>query len=411
VDLLLHHRTFYGYNKHEVDVMSDKPWGTLVGVRPAKQLHKLIDQEMDYQTAFQRMHEETKISPEKFSLLWRVCQKERPILAECSQRHLFSVYIGVPFCPTRCLYCSFPSHSLTELGALRTQFTESLLEEIAETGALTQELGLQPYTVYFGGGTPTALNAAELEKIILALRRAFPGSWREFTIEAGRPDTLTPEHLTVLSKYGVNRLSVNPQTMHQLTLDRIGRCHTPADIVQAVRAVRKTGIKVLNMDLIVGLPGENRQMVEESLRQVLDLKPENITLHVFSRKRASRYDKEQDSFPLPEAELVREMHAAAVAMLEAHGYQPYYLYRQRQILGGLENIGYALPGCECVYNIAMIEERHHILGLGGGATSKFIYPDFSLQNVSTPKDVRMYLERRTALVQRRAEELKNALNR
>ncbi|HZK25486.1 MAG TPA: radical SAM protein, partial [Oscillospiraceae bacterium] len=253
------------------------PWGTLVGVRPAKQLHKLIDQKLDYQAAFSRMHAATKISKEKFFLLWQVCQKERAILEESTNPQLFSVYVGIPFCPTRCLYCSFPSHSLTELGSLRSQFTTSLLQEIAATGALTQAFGMHTYTVYLGGGTPTALNPRELEKIILALRQAFPGSWREFTIEAGRPETLTAEHLEVMIKHGINRISVNPQTMHQITLDRIGRCHSPADIVEAVEAVRKAGISILNMDLIIGLPGEEQKMVKESVQQVLDLHPENIT--------------------------------------------------------------------------------------------------------------------------------------
>ncbi|NLZ39129.1 MAG: coproporphyrinogen dehydrogenase HemZ [Firmicutes bacterium] len=390
--------------------MTEKPWGTLVGVRPAKQLHRLLDQGMNYETAFAQMHAESKISPEKFSLLWQVCQKERPILAESSQPHLFSVYVGIPFCPTRCLYCSFPSHSLTELGSFRKQFIATLLEEIVATGALTQELNLQPYTVYFGGGTPTALNAEELDTIISALRQAFPGTWCEFTIEAGRPDTLTAEHLEVMSQHGVNRISINPQTMHQATLNRIGRRHTPEDIIHAMQAVRRTKIDIINMDLIVGLPGEKPKLVQASVQQVLALSPENITLHVFSRKRASRYAKNEELFPLPDKDKIIEMHGIATTLITEQGYQPYYLYRQRDILGGLENIGYALPGSECLYNIVMIEERHHILGLGGGASSKFIRPDFSLKNISSPKDVRMYIERCPQLLQLREHELRKVIS-
>ncbi|NLZ93350.1 MAG: coproporphyrinogen dehydrogenase HemZ [Firmicutes bacterium] len=390
--------------------MTDKPWGTLVGVRPAKQLHRLLDQGINYEDAFVQMHKENIISAEKFALLWQVCQKERPILAESSRPHLFSIYVGVPFCPTRCLYCSFPAHSLSELGSLRKQFIAALLQEIAATGNLTQEFKLQPYTVYFGGGTPTALHAAELETIIIALRQAFPGTWREFTIEAGRPDTLTADHLAVMKQYGVNRVSVNPQTMHQETLNRIGRRHSPEDIVYAMQAVREAKIDIINMDLIIGLPGENTKLVQASVQQVLALSPENITLHVFSRKRASRYAQKEELFSLPDTNSIVEMHTTATTMITKQDYHPYYLYRQRDILGDLENIGYALPGCECLYNIAMIEERHHILGLGGGATSKFIRPDFSLKNLSSPKDVRMYIERVPQLLRLRELELKKSLS-
>ncbi|MCR3920929.1 MAG: coproporphyrinogen dehydrogenase HemZ [Firmicutes bacterium] len=384
--------------------MINKPWGTLAGVRPAKLIHRLLDQGLDYTAALRIMQEQRKMSQSKFDLLWNICQVERPFVVESSQPHLFSLYVGIPFCPTRCLYCSFPSHSLTELGKLRGQFIDALLQEIAETGALTQRLGLQPYTVYIGGGTPTSLTAEELERIIMALTIAFPSRWREFTVEAGRPDTLTSAHVDMMAKHGVNRVCVNPQTMHQQTLDLIGRRHSPEDIITAVAAIRQVNIKVLNMDLIVGLPGEDSKMVEESMRQLITLAPENVTLHVFSRKRASRYNEVQADFTLPSPAAVVEMHNMATAVL-AQQYRPYYLYRQREILGGLENIGYAMPGTECGYNIAMIEERHHIIGLGGGASSKYIRPDFTLKNMSSPKDVRIYLQRLDELSKRREVEL------
>ena len=246
----------------------------------------------------------------------------------------------------------------------------------------------------------------ELERIITALKEAFPGSWREFTVEAGRPDTITVEQISLLSNLGVDRISVNPQSMHDQTLQAIGRCHTVDDIEEAVSLVRRYGIRTLNMDLIIGLPGENTALFSESMQKVLALAPENITLHVFSPKRASRYRREPEKYSLPPAEEAAKMHKTALKLLKQHHYEPYYLYRQRNILAGLENIGFAQPGRECLYNIVMIEERHHILGLGGGATSKIINPDLTLTNIATPKDVRMYMQRMPELLTRREKSLR-----
>ncbi|NLM47080.1 MAG: coproporphyrinogen dehydrogenase HemZ [Firmicutes bacterium] len=390
--------------------MQRKPWGTMVGVRPSKQLHKLLDAGLAYEEAYASMHAQYQISEEKFALLWHVCQKERLIMQESSRPDLFSVYVGIPFCPTRCLYCSFPSHSLAELGKLRSPFVESLLAEIAETGKLAAGLGLKPYTVYLGGGTPTSLAPAELAAVLFALREAFPGRWRELTVEAGRPDTITEEHLECMRRFGVDRISINPQSMHDKTLAIIGRKHSSEDIRQAVAMVRRAGIPVLNMDLILGLPEENTDMVAESVSQTMALEPENITVHTFSRKRASRYNLESTAYNLPGTDEIIAMQKTAYELL-ATRYEPYYLYRQRDILGGLENTGFAIPGHECIYNVVMIEERHHILGLGGGATSKIINPDLTLQNIATPKDVRMYLERLPQLLTKRSAALRAALTR
>ncbi len=386
--------------------MQPKPWGVLVGVRPSKQIHRLIDRGFSRNEALEFMQREFGLQEEKFALLWQICLREKPVLEESSNPQLFSIYVGIPFCPTRCFYCSFPSHSLAELGKLRTPFVETLLQEIHATGLLTESLGMKPYTVYLGGGTPTCLLPGELERIITALKEAFPGSWREFTVEAGRPDTITVEQISLLSNLGVDRISVNPQSMHDQTLQAIGRCHTVDDIEEAVSLVRRYGIRTLNMDLIIGLPGENTALFSESMQKVLALAPENITLHVFSPKRASRYRREPEKYSLPPAEEAAKMHKTALKLLKQHHYEPYYLYRQRNILAGLENIGFAQPGRECLYNIVMIEERHHILGLGGGATSKIINPDLTLTNIATPKDVRMYMQRMPELLTRREKSLR-----
>ncbi|WP_083798739.1 coproporphyrinogen dehydrogenase HemZ [Dethiobacter alkaliphilus] len=392
------------YNTGEVFSVTNKPWGRMVGVRPAKQLHTLLDKGFDYEAAFEYMHSKHGISKEKFDLLWRVAEVERPILSESSRPGLFSVYVGIPFCPTRCLYCSFPSHSLKELGKLRGQFVDTLLWEIEETAKMAAKYKLNPYTVYVGGGTPTALSPTDLKRVLSALREAFPGVLREFTVEAGRADTLTDEHLAVLSHHQVSRVSVNPQTMHGKTLELIGRCHSAEDVDRAARKVKQAKIPVLNMDLIVGLPGEDALMVRESMEQIMALAPENITLHVFSPKRASRFSEDRRQFTLPADAEVAAIHRMATEMLEKK-YKPYYLYRQRDILGGQENIGFCLPGYECVYNIVMIEERHHIFGLGGGATSKIIRSDGTFMNLSNPKDVRIYIERVKDMVIGRQAEL------
>jgi len=384
--------------------MGELPWGRLAGVRPSKQLHRLLDEGLNYTEASTRMQTTHEISNEKFELLWQVALTARPVVAESSQPDLFSVYIGIPFCPSRCLYCSFPAYSLRELGVWRKQFLDTLLCEITTTGQLAKQLALRPYSFYVGGGTPTSLTPAELDSILSALRLAFPGPVREYTVEAGRPDTITPEQLAVLKKHGVTRISVNPQTMHNQTLEKIGRCHSVADAHRAVSRVQAAAFPVLNMDLILGLPGENEAMVRKSVQEILSLSPSNITLHMFSRKRASLFSEEQERFPLPDKSLATAMYRTATTLLR-HKYLPYYLYRQREILSDMENIGYCLPGTECVYNIAMIEERQHILGLGCGATSKFIYQDLSLKNLCSPKDMRTYIEKAAELCRRREFEL------
>jgi oxygen-independent coproporphyrinogen III oxidase len=390
--------------------MIEKPWGRLAGVRPLKPLHKLLDEGFDYEASFNSMQKQYGISEKKFDLLWRVAAVERPVLLESSDPGLFSVYIGIPFCPTRCLYCSFPSHSLQDLGELRSLFVDTLISEITSTGSLVKSLGIQPYSIYLGGGTPTSLTASELDRVLDALHTSIPGRCRELTVEAGRPETLSGAHFEILNKHQVGRISVNPQSMHSVTLHTIGRCHSPGEVVTAVKDARLTGIPVVNMDLIVGLPGEDTSMVVETVNQVLALSPENITIHVFSRKRGSLFNENRQAFTLPDAEEATAMHTAVTSMLEPD-YRPYYLYRQREILGGLENIGYSLPGTECLYNIVMIEERHNILGLGCGATSKFVSGRFPLKNMASPKDVRIYLERATQLIHSRSEELKRRLRK
>ncbi len=377
--------------------MSD-PWGKMQGVRPVKPLYRWLDAGLSLPEALAKMRATYGVSEAKLALLREVAQFEYPFLASLSPRTV-SVYVGIPFCPSRCLYCSFPSHSLRELGQERRRFVSSLLAEIEAVGRQVKQAGFFVDSVYVGGGTPTALPAKDLGQILQALRQALPQPWQELTVEAGRPETLTEEHIAELVEAGVGRISINPQTKQQKTLDLIGRPHSAADIEAAVIRTRGS-FATLNMDLILGLPQEGLSEVQASLEWVLGLGPENITLHMFSPKRASRFTAEQDSWQgmLPSAELAARMVEVASQSLRQAGYHPYYLYRQRNILGGQENVGWTLPGHACRYNMIMISERQHIIGLGGGAASKFLNADGTLVALSNPKDARVYMERLDELI-------------
>ncbi len=377
-------------------------WGRMQGVRPNKPFYRLLDRGFSLSEALVEMQKKYGVSPAKLDLLRQIAELEYPILASLP-RQAVSIYVGIPFCPSRCLYCSFPSHSLHELGQERQRFVAALLREIEVLGQQVQRLGFTVDSVYVGGGTPTALQASDLSKILQILKQVLPLPWREFTVEAGRPETLTDEHLSVLVAAGVQRISINPQTKHLETLQLIGRPHSAADIELAVARSRKH-FHTLNMDLILGLPGEDLAEVRASTKWVIGLRPENITQHMFSPKRASRFTDEQTAWQamLPSGELAASMVETTRELLRQAGYHPYYLYRQRNILGGQENVGWTLPGHACRYNMIMISERQHILGLGGGAASKFINADGTLVTHSNPKDVRVYIDRIEALIAKKA---------
>ena len=377
------------------------PWGRLQGVRPSKLLQRFLDAGLSPVEAALRMQREYGIAPDKAELLCQASVFTRELLAGLD-RKAASIYIGIPFCPTRCLYCSFPSHSLRELGRERGRFVQALAKEIAALGSYLRQHQRPVDSVYVGGGTPTALAPTDLDSVLTALERELPTGWKEFTVEAGRPETLTDEHLAVLVGHQVQRISINPQTSNDRTLQVIGRQHRAAEVEAAYRKSRAL-FPVINMDLILGLPGEGLVDVQNSLRWVLDLRPENITLHMFSPKRASRFTSEHSDWAgqLPGWAEAQSMTEWCYQQLTATGYRPYYLYRQRNILGGQENVGWALPGMECRYNVIMIEERQDLLGLGGGATSKFMHADGSLENLSNQKDVLTYIERLDQLIERK----------
>ena len=310
---------------------------------------------------------------------------------KCTQPKSFSLYISIPYCPSRCSYCSFVSHSITNRSALKLvpSYVEHLCREIAYTGKLAASLGLRLESVYWGGGTPTTLEPEQLAQILSAVEQNFDlSTLREYTVEAGRPDTITREKLLAIRAGGGNRISVNPQTMSDPVLAAIGRSHRAADIRRAYALAREVGGLAINMDLIAGLPGDTPQGFRQTLEEVMALAPENLTVHTLALKKGARL--RQEDTPLPTGDQVAAMLDDAWAALEAGGYAPYYLYRQKFMSGALENVGWTRPGYVNQYNICMMEELHTVLSLGAGGVTKFV-ENGVVRRMANPKYPQEYL--------------------
>ena len=348
-------------------------WGALTGVRPGKLMAGLIGEGLDEKTALRQFIAEYDVSPERAGLCLATTRETVRAEASLGPRDV-CLYVGIPFCPTRCAYCSFVSQSVEKSMKLVAPFLEALEKEISATAAAARALGLRPVSLYMGGGTPTTLSAAQLDRLCTALEESFElSALREYTVEAGRPDTITGEKLRVLRAHGVDRVSVNPQTMSDRVLELIGRRHTAADIVSALEKVRTVGGFDVNMDLIAGLPGDSVGGFRETLEKVLTLGAENVTVHTLALKKGSRITLDQT--PLPGAREVAAMLDYAGRRLKAAGYAPYYLYRQKFMSGGFENVGWARDGRVNLYNICIMEELRSILAMGGGGSTKLIRPD------------------------------------
>lgn len=347
-------------------------WGILTGVRPAKLYHRL--QKDLGQKAEQYLKTELAVSGQKLSLLRQTAALENKIIAR-SKRDSVSLYLSVPFCPTRCSYCSFVSHSIAQAKKLIPQYVTLLCREIEYTAGLVRQLGLKTQTVYMGGGTPTTLSAEQLKQVLSRTAQSFGGNFLEFTVEAGRPDTITKEKLLALKQSGVDRISINPQTMNNAVLQKIGRCHTAEQTVQAFYLAREVGFLHINMDLIAGLPGDDFHSFANTLKQVLALNPESVTVHTLAYKRAADLTVEAGVNTFFEsAETVAKMVDYAREILGENGIFPYYMYRQSKTVGNLENVGYAKPGSEGLYNVFMMDETHSVLGCGASAVTKLRQP-------------------------------------
>ncbi len=384
------------------------PYGILTGVRPVKLVHRLFDQGFSPAEIKGILHHDYMLQAEKAALLLEVALNNRPfLLSQAMARKFYSVYIGIPFCPSRCYYCSFPAAVLNNYEEQLNPFLKALHYEVEQIGDFLQEQGIAIQSIYIGGGTPTVLSERDLERLLNLLQERFVSpSTQEITVEAGRPDTLTPTKLSIMKQAGVNRICVNPQTMNDSTLQRIGRNHDQKGVLRSLEWVRTAGIEKLNMDLIVGLPGEGIPEYLYTAEKILELNPDNITVHTLARKRGSLMAEEEATHKTKRVSEVQKGAELFSDSLRAAGYRPYYLYRQKYMSAAMENIGYAQPKEECLYNIQMMEERQTIIGLGGGAASKFIRPaDWRLSSAYQPKDPLAYVESIEKLIKRKVDKL------
>lgn len=345
-------------------------WGILTGVRPVK-LYGRFSEMHGEKAASKIFQEDLLVSHEKTELARLTWENEKKLL-EKSEPKAFSLYVAIPFCPTRCSYCSFVSSSIEKTFRLIPQYVELLCGEIRRTGEIAKNLNLRLQSVYFGGGTPTTLSADQLSNLIKAVRESFDlSNCLEFTVEAGRPDTITTEKLAALKVGGVTRISINPQTLNDEVLRAIGRKHTTVQTISAFQLAREHGFDNINMDLIVGLPEDTPESFQRTLGGVLRLSPESVTVHTLALKRAARLNREGAP---GNAETAAEMLAFADESLPRAGYLPYYLYRQSRMVGNLENTGWAKPGYESLYNVFIMEECQSILACGAGAVTKLKDP-------------------------------------
>ena len=378
---------------------SGKPWGQLNGVRPAKIVHRRLDGGEDAADIRRFLQERYGVSAERAMLLTEVAAANRFLVASpetaSAESRSVSLYLGIPYCTSRCVYCSFPSALLPADEEQIICLLGAIGQDIQAVVKLLSNFGMRAQALYIGGGTPTSLPDVFFRKLLEQLTDAFHiGDLKEFTVEAGRPDSISREKLAWMRAAGVTRISINPQTMHQATLDRIGRRHSESETPAAVKMAREAGFDRINMDLIAGLPGETPDDMKFSVEQVLAMEPENITVHTLAVKRGAQLHEAPEDSCLATAAAVRQMVDDASQRIRAAGYHPYYLYRQKNSPGELENVGYTKPGNECVYNVDSIEERRTILGMGPSAASKAILPtEWRLNSCYFPKDIPTYIKR------------------
>ena len=349
------------------------PWGIQTGVRPSKLVLRLIE-EMGEEGARRYFTEELLVTDEKADLAFAVAKAEQKII-DLSEDKSFSLYVSIPFCPSRCSYCSFVSHSIGNANAKRIlpEYLDKLAEEIEITGEIATELGLKLESVYFGGGTPGVLEAPQMDRLLGAIERSFDLSTvREYTVEIGRPDTVTPEKLRILRLHNVGRISINPQTFNQKTLEIIGRNHSVEQSVKSYQLAKAYGFDSINMDLIAGLPDESFEDFCSSVDTAISLAPENITVHTLSLKRSSNLNA--SGVEVSGGNTAKKMLEYASSRLTASGYSPYYMYRQSKCVGNLENVGWCKKGHDCLYNVFMMEECHTVLAVGAGAVIKLCEP-------------------------------------
>ena len=379
-----------------------QPWGILTGVRPVKLLRRLAEESNEEQ-AVKKFEKDFFVSNEKIALSRETEHNERKIL-ELSRPESFSLYVGIPFCPSRCSYCSFVMASIERAEKLIEPYTKLLCEEIKRTAEIANKLGLRLETVYFGGGTPTTLSAEQLDTVLGTVNKSFDMSTcREFTVEAGRPDTIDIAKLFALKENKVDRISINPQTVNDEVLKTIGRKHTAQQFFDAFELARKCGFDNINTDLIAGLPTDTPESFKNSLDSIVRLNAECITVHTLCMKRASRLTTEGVTLDLQQARDAREMLAYTQNILGQNEYIPYYMYRQSRMVGNLENVGWSKKGFESLYNVYVMDETHTILACGSGGVTKLKRnnPDY-LERIFNFKYPYEYIDRFDELIQRKS---------
>ena len=379
-----------------------QPWGILTGVRPVKLLRRLAEESSEEQ-AVKKFEKDFFVSNEKIALSRETEHNERKIL-ELSKPESFSLYVGIPFCPSRCSYCSFVMASIERAEKLIEPYTKLLCEEIKRTAEIANKLGLRRETVYFGGGTPTTLSAEQLDTVLRTVNKSFDMSTcREFTVEAGRPDTIDIAKLFALKENKVDRISINPQTVNDEVLKTIGRKHTAQQFFDAFELARKCGFDNINTDLIAGLPTDTPESFKNSLDSIVRLNAECITVHTLCMKRASRLTTEGVTLDLQQARDAREMLAYTQNILGQNEYIPYYMYRQSRMVGNLENVGWSKKGFESLYNVYVMDETHTILACGSGGVTKLKRnnPDY-LERIFNFKYPYEYIDRFDELIQRKS---------
>lgn len=387
----------------------EQSWGILTGIRPMKLFHKYRQQGHNVEEAKRLLMEKHRISEEKSELLATIENVQLRSIPDLHQiQNDVSIYIGIPFCPTKCAYCTFPAYAIHRKNGRVESFLDGLHEEIREIGKWLTERDIKITTIYFGGGTPTSIEADEMDALYQTMYDSFPHmkEVREVTVEAGRPDTITPAKIEVLKKWGIDRISVNPQSYTDETLKAIGRHHSVQETIDKFWLSRNMGMKNINMDLIIGLPNEGLEEFSHSLDETAKMQPESLTVHTLSFKRASEMTRNKEKYKVADRETVEQMMKMGEQWTKENGYVPYYLYRQKNILGNLENVGYAKPGEESLYNIIIMEEVQTIIGIGCGASSKFMDPATGkITQFQNPKDPAAYILTFEEYIEKKIEHL------
>ena len=395
------------YTKLSAQLNKTLPWGYLTGVRPSKIAYTLLEKGADREQILEEFTKKHLVSEKKAQLALQVAQTEKSILEKMDYKNGYSLYIGIPFCPTTCLYCSFTSYSLAAYQSKVQPYLEALLKEMKYVSEAMR--GRRLDTVYFGGGTPTTLSAGQLDMLLTELERQFDlSACRELTVEAGRPDSITYEKLCVLKAHHVDRISINPQTMNQQTLDLIGRRHTVEQIEEAFALAGKAGLDNINMDMILGLPGENKEMVQHTLEKIKALAPESLTVHSLAIKRAAALNIWREKYLDLQMDNSDEIVSMAADYAHQMGHQPYYMYRQKNMAGNFENAGYSKAGLECIYNILIMEEKQTIIAMGAGASTKIVFQNETeggqagrIERIENVKDVTNYIQRIDEMIERK----------